>query len=68
MAQSRLFTFSQTSISTISKDRLLSKCKIVKKQVSGLVLEKELRNAKLEVYDLVPSSSKPLATKHAGWR
>lgn len=68
MAQSRLVTFSQTLISTISKGRPLSICKIVKKKVLGQVIEKHPRNAKLEVYDLVPSSSKPLVTKHTGWR
>lgn len=38
------------------------------KNILGLVTEKQLRNAKLEGCDLVPSSSKPSAMKRGGWR
>jgi len=67
MEQSRLFTFPQTLISTTSKDRLLSVCKIVEKKVLGLVLEKQVRNAELQAHDSVPLS-KALATKCPGRR
>lgn len=60
--------FSLTLTSTISEVRSFAIHNIVKKNILGLVIEKQPRNAKFEVCDLVPSSSKPSATKRGGWR